>query len=96
MYDNPGFTDISTVFTVSEGAVTREPRREAVSAGCRRYGQVDNFRMPEDPTGTLMRRKFAWPRKHCFVRIHIFRTHSYLGWAYNPVTRCSQRTFSSG
>ena len=24
-----------------------------------------------DPTGTVMRRKSAWPRKHCFVRTNI-------------------------
>ena len=33
--------------------------------------QVNCFRKDDDPTGTLMRRKSAWPRKHCFVRIHI-------------------------
>src|SRR5258708_36846691 len=31
----------------------------------------------------------------CLSTKALFRTHSYLGWTYNPVRRCSQRTFLS-
>jgi hypothetical protein len=64
-------------------------RQRFRNATIRVVGRRDSFRVAERSD------RNTHAMDVCLATKALFRTHSYLGWAYNPVRRCSQRTFSS-